>query len=271
MLHPKIFEHEGVPFIAEESHQIRMTSFKHYPFAYLSIETSKLDRLKTIYERAVSVRKFVRVYADGADYSEINQKLPGNKFDFTSQSVEEVCESKDCVEPYFSEIKRETQSAETFAFAVISEYKKISRAEQITKIEILDLPQIQGRCHLKKPDRTFVIAELNDWETKKLRKVFFGKDILGIYKRVPFHTRYDLRERLMLGPTSTDHNLAFFMANLGQVSPGDFVVDPFLGTGSILVACAHFNALCYGSEIGRSLGHRLTFIMGRIYLMGKYI
>ena len=30
---------------------------------------------------------------------------------------------------------------------------------------------------------------------------------------------------------------------------GDIVLDPFVGTGSILVACAHFNTMAFGSDI----------------------
>lgn len=51
-----------------------------------------------------------------------------------------------------------------------------------------------------------------------------------------YYTRYNLKKRPYLGPTSTDHELAFLMANQAQVCPGDMVYDPFLGTGSIAVA-----------------------------------
>ena len=54
--------------------------------------------------------------------------------------------------------------------------------------------------------------------------------------------KYTLKKRPYLGPTSTDHLLAFLMANQGQVQPGDFVLDPFVGTGSIAVACTVFGA-----------------------------
>jgi tRNA (guanine10-N2)-methyltransferase len=52
-----------------------------------------------------------------------------------------------------------------------------------------------------------------------------------------YHFKYDLKKRPYLGPTSTDHQLAFLMANQGQIQPGDFVYDPFAGTGSIVMAC----------------------------------
>ena len=51
-----------------------------------------------------------------------------------------------------------------------------------------------------------------------------------------YYSRYNLKKRPYLGPTSTDHELALLMANQGAVSFGDFVYDPFVGTGSIATA-----------------------------------
>jgi tRNA G10 N-methylase Trm11 len=39
------------------------------------------------------------------------------------------------------------------------------------------------------------------------------------------------------------------MVNQGRVRQSDIVLDPFVGTGSILVASAHFKSLCFGTEI----------------------
>jgi tRNA (guanine10-N2)-methyltransferase len=47
--------------------------------------------------------------------------------------------------------------------------------------------------------------------------------------------KYDLKKRFYLGPTSLDHALAFIMANAARVKRGGFVLDPFVGTASILV------------------------------------
>jgi tRNA G10 N-methylase Trm11 len=39
------------------------------------------------------------------------------------------------------------------------------------------------------------------------------------------------------------------MANQGRVREGELVLDAFVGTGSILVAAAHFKCMCFGTEI----------------------
>lgn len=43
--------------------------------------------------------------------------------------------------------------------------------------------------------------------------------------------------------------LSLIMANQAKVSPGKFVYDPFVGTGSMLYTSAFFGAAVIGSDI----------------------
>lgn len=61
--------------------------------------------------------------------------------------------------------------------------------------------------------------------------------------------QYSLTKRTYLGPTSMDAELSFIMTNLAQVDKGSFVIDPFVGTGSILLSCAIRGAFCMGTDI----------------------
>jgi tRNA (guanine10-N2)-methyltransferase len=61
--------------------------------------------------------------------------------------------------------------------------------------------------------------------------------------------KYDLKQRVYLGPTSMDAELSFIMTNLGQLQKGQFAFDPFVGTGSILLSCAARGAYCVGTDI----------------------
>jgi len=45
-----------------------------------------------------------------------------------------------------------------------------------------------------------------------------------------------------------DATLAFVMANMGQCQPNHIALDPFCGTGGILLACAEFGSYVTGSE-----------------------
>jgi tRNA (guanine10-N2)-methyltransferase len=72
-----------------------------------------------------------------------------------------------------------------------------------------------------------------------------------------------LKSRYYLGPTSTDHELAFMMANQAELKEGDIVFDPFVGTGSILIACSVIGCSCFGADIdlrvlqGYSVGRKV--------------
>lgn len=43
------------------------------------------------------------------------------------------------------------------------------------------------------------------------------------------------------------------MCNMARVQEGDFVLDPFCGTCSILVAAHHLKAYSFGSEIQKEV------------------
>eukprot|EP00894_Picocystis_sp_ML_P004471 jgi/Pico_ML_1/54988/g115.t1 len=51
-------------------------------------------------------------------------------------------------------------------------------------------------------------------------------------------TKLALKDRKYLGPTSMDTEMSLIMANQGLVREKSWVYDPFVGTGSVLVAAA---------------------------------
>lgn len=85
------------------------------------------------------------------------------------------------------------------------------------------------------------------------QRLFFGR-LVGHGQRHLFK-QYSLKTRRFIGNTSMDPQLSFLMANQGQVRSGSLVFDPFVGTGSVLVACAHFGAHVIGSDIDYTLLH----------------
>jgi len=99
---------------------------------------------------------------------------------------------------------------------------------------------------LKNPEVVFSIVE-----NLKNEECYFGREVASSYKneRDIFYRKFDNNLRPYLGPTTLGVELAFLMANMGNVAEGDIVYDPFCGTGSILNACSYFKALCTGSDI----------------------
>lgn len=61
--------------------------------------------------------------------------------------------------------------------------------------------------------------------------------------------------RAHTGNTSMDAGLSLIMANMGGIGKNDIVFDPFVGTGSLLVACAHHGAYVMGTDIDYMLIH----------------
>ncbi|KAG8331278.1 tRNA methyltransferase 11 [Homalodisca vitripennis] len=71
-------------------------------------------------------------------------------------------------------------------------------------------------------------------------------------------TQLNLKKRKFIGNTSMDAQLSLIMANIAQVQPGDLVLDPFVGSGSLLIAAASFGGYVFGSDIDFLMLHAKT-------------
>jgi tRNA G10 N-methylase Trm11 len=58
-----------------------------------------------------------------------------------------------------------------------------------------------------------------------------------------------LKRRRYLGPTSMENEMSLLMANQGLARRGSRVLDPFVGTGSLLLSASNFGAQCTGWDI----------------------
>ncbi|MCO5592830.1 hypothetical protein L7F22_046833 [Adiantum nelumboides] len=141
----------------------------------------------------------------------------------------------------------------TFKVVVDCFGKGLSLQEQTQRINTLHYIPFQGKVNLKKPQHKFWLIESdNNVATNGLppamqKFVFFAREI-GLSDR-GLLTKYELSRRKYLGPTAMDAEIAFLMVNQALVKPGKFVYDPFVGTGSILVAATHFGAITIGEDI----------------------
>jgi len=144
-------------------------------------------------------------------------------------------------------------------FRVETKGKKIKRDQQVDVIEKLDLHELEPfKFDMKTPEVVFLILFGDD-------EVFFGCVVASGRQSehdAHFHFKYGLKVRPYLSPTCLDHELAFLMANQAKVTAGALVYDPFVGSGSIAIACAHFGALVIGSDLdervltGSSVGRK---------------
>ncbi|PAV84744.1 hypothetical protein WR25_13677 [Diploscapter pachys] len=105
---------------------------------------------------------------------------------------------------------------------------------------------------LKTPDNTFCAIEVyknNDSEVPE--RIFFGKMIAEGQQKLK--RIYNLKDRLYIGNTTMDPELSFIQANIAGIKSGDLVLDPFSGTGGLLIPAAHFGAYVIGAEINYSI------------------
>lgn len=130
----------------------------------------------------------------------------------------------------------------SFKITVETFNRHFTQKEKVDKIETIDYLPCRGVVNLRNPDVCWYYIE------------YYGLDPIDIPEE-PIHTIFgkwlsdgrrsvlkeiSLKTRKFIGNTSMDPQLSILMANQALVLPGDLVLDPFVGTGSLLVAAAKF-------------------------------
>eukprot|EP00850_Spirogloea_muscicola_P000378 SM000001S04780 [mRNA] locus=s1:2135765:2141850:- [translate_table: standard] len=142
----------------------------------------------------------------------------------------------------------------SFKYVVDCFGRILSMQEQQDRIDRVSYVPFQGRVQLRNPDHKFWIIESQDSGTNRglpplaSQRVIFAREV-ACSDRPNLITKYALPTRNFLGPTAMDAEVAFIMANQALARQGSLVYDPFAGTGSILVAAAHYGAMTVGADI----------------------
>ncbi|XP_065567577.1 tRNA (guanine(10)-N2)-methyltransferase homolog isoform X1 [Artemia franciscana] len=129
--------------------------------------------------------------------------------------------------------------------------KNYSIKEKVGIIEEFSYLDFKGPVNLKSPDCHLYYFEYYGLNPNNIPdhpyNSFFGR-LIGTGQRRLLH-ELSLKTRKFIGNTTMDPQLALVMANLACVSPCSLVLDPFVGTGSLLVSCAKFGAYVVGTDI----------------------
>lgn len=149
------------------------------------------------------------------------------------------------------------QDKKSFKFSMDSFQGSRPHEDQRALIESFSFLEFSGPVRMKKPDVEFCILE--DWafdnlalNIKEPKKIWLGRYIGGSERDII--QKYDLKKRKYISTTSMDSELALVTANISLAAKGKLFYDPFVGTGSFPVACSHFGAVSFGSDIdGRSI------------------
>ncbi|KAJ8321829.1 hypothetical protein KUTeg_000300 [Tegillarca granosa] len=114
-----------------------------------------------------------------------------------------------------------------------------------------DIFDFKGKVKMKNPDSCYNLNEyygdVGSVPPDQPYHIYFGRLIdVGQRDLVKY---YHLQKRHFIANTSMDAGLSLIMANIGKVKKNDLVFDPFVGSGSLLVACAHHRAYVMGTDI----------------------
>ena len=138
--------------------------------------------------------------------------------------------------------------------------KKISTGKKVEKIEKLAFLDFQGSIDLKNPVNSFQLFEYYGEDTNNIPdepyNIYFGLWIADSQKKVV--SDLSLKGRKFIANTSMDTMLSLVMSNLAKVSCDDLILDPFVGSGSLLVSAAYHGGHVLGTDINYLLLHGLS-------------
>ncbi|KAK2140917.1 hypothetical protein LSH36_1205g00103 [Paralvinella palmiformis] len=207
---------------------------------YLVVDLPSDEIVKKIASRTILVKSFYQLWAQGHSYDELFHQL------------RELPHA--LMAPYLNKNN-------TFRVIHDSFNKQLVHREKVALIEKLigeSGIEFPGNISLKSPDYSFHLLEYykRDIPTSSPElpdRVYFGRWITDGHRDVI--KQFDLKNRKVIGNTSMDAALALIMANMGHVTTNKIVYDPFVGTGSLLVASAHYGSYVMGTEIDWKLLH----------------
>ena len=191
------------------------------------------DLSKKLIERCTLLKNIIKVYGEGSSMDEVIDDIEKNNM---------------------KEFKDEVESLKSFRFDIDFRGKCETREIELEMINKFDKFGFKAKVDIKNAERIFVIFR-NSVENQKTKEIISTKYYFGIEmagkdeKNLHFYTKYVLTKRKYIGPTATDHLLSFLMANFAQIKEGQMVIDPFVGTGSLLIPPSHYKALCFGCDL----------------------
>ncbi|XP_028161170.1 tRNA (guanine(10)-N2)-methyltransferase homolog [Ostrinia furnacalis] len=233
---------------------------------YWIVELPTEECARKIASRSVLLKNCIELWARAKTESQLHTTLKSALLNLTGKwmvnnngtvndcgiSDGHVC-PRSLIDPCCSKDKSFKIEVETFC-------KHFSMKEKVDKIEKFSYMPLEGAVKLKKPDVTLSYLEFYGVDPNNVPEephdLFFGRWIAdGQRDVIQFHS---LKKRQFIGNTSMDAQLALIMANQARVAPGDLVLDPFVGSGSLLVSAAHFGGFVWGSDIDFLMLHGRT-------------
>eukprot|EP00124_Ichthyophonus_hoferi_P003605 Ihof_evm3s323 gene=Ihof_evmTU3s323 len=216
-----------------DMHGLKLTVLSDYteesPFLWVDLPSE--EAVLTIMQRAVSIRAVYDIWADDTTLEGI----------FTQLDALSPERFGDCI-----------KAGTTFKLNYGTFGKKVSNRRRELLFKGLDHIPLESDVDLKNPKHILCYVEDYGCDTQKTPDlpyhVYMGRQVAAGDARRLIHD-YKLTERNFIGTTSMDPELSLLCANMAWARPSSLVYDPFAGTGSIIISCAHFGAHTIGSDI----------------------
>lgn len=198
------------------------------------VDLPSIDAAKRLASRSILAQSIHEYWAHGLTYDELHQQIK-------KETVDQWEKYKLSSFKFELELFRGTRS-------------KQKRLELINSFSYLPW---KGPIRMNEPEACWVIFE--DWPFNSVplgletpSKIYFGRHVAQSARDTIL--KFDLKKRDYISTTSMDAELSLVSANIALAGHGKLFYDPFVGTGSFPIACSHFGALSWGSDIdGRSI------------------
>ncbi|XP_065844049.1 tRNA (guanine(10)-N2)-methyltransferase homolog [Oscarella lobularis] len=203
---------------------------------FLIVDLPSEDVARRIAQRSVLMKSVIDLWGFGSDLSSLKSSILAHLLD--------------------EKEKQFMLESVTFRIRIEAFNKKCTDEYSASLIKQLNFLPFKGRVNLRRPDHTFCL--FLDYGTDSTTpaqpyRLFFGREISMSSRHLL--DSYSIKKRRYIGNTSMDTTLSFLMANQAKVKPGQLVLDPFVGTGSVLIACACYGAHVVGADIDRKILH----------------
>ncbi|CAH0723983.1 unnamed protein product, partial [Brenthis ino] len=256
------FAHEYVDFRYAEMHSI--LSMLNIPIKFIEkpcinkpywlVEFPSEDCVEKVASRSVLLKNCIELWSRAKTEDCLHDNLKRAIENVSGKWIEMSGDAHICPKELLLACKDKKKS---FKVEVETFCKHFTMKEKVDKIEKFSYLPLGGPVKLKNPDITLAYLEFYGVDPNNVpdqpHDLFFGKWVAdGQRELIQTHS---LKKRQFIGNTSMDAQLAIIMANQAQVTTGNIMLDPFVGSGSLLVAAAHFGAYVWGSDIDFMILH----------------
>ncbi|QPG76294.1 hypothetical protein FOA43_003680 [Brettanomyces nanus] len=200
------------------------------PFMIVQLEDD--DAARKLVDRAVLTRGIYELWGKGNTLEELHSDVKTRY--------------KALREPYMNS---------TFKFQVLDfQGARKSKRRHLQIIDSFMYLQFKGKVSLENPQQIFTILQTYTIDKdlcprKEPDYCWFGRQVHLSARSRGVVDEYEIAKRPYYGTTTFESELSLVTCNLALVQKGQLVLDPFVGTGSFLLASGYFGGYTYGSDI----------------------